>query len=76
MLYIKRGGIKMARPKTDFDIAEYQKQYQKTLNRILISFNPKNADDVRMWEHLQSKGKNMKIPYIKGLIKKDMGGKA
>lgn len=64
----------MARPKTGFDVGEYNKQYQRSLNRILISFNPKNAEDVKMWDHLQSKGRNKKIPYIKGLIKKDMGG--
>ena len=53
--------------------AEYQKEYQSKLNRILVSFNPKNAEDVKMWDFLQSKGKYKKIPYIKGLIKKDMG---
>ena len=73
-MYIKRGGGEMARPKTGFDVTEYNREYQKKLNRILISFNPKNDDDVKMWDFLQSKGKNKKIPYIKGLIKKDMGG--
>lgn len=65
----------MARPKSGtFDVSEYNKKYQKTLNRILISFNPKNEEDVKMWEFLQEKGKMKRIPYIKGLIKKDMGG--
>lgn len=64
----------MARPRTGFNVSEYNKSYQKTLNRILISFNPKNEEDMVMWEFLQSKGKTKKIPYIKALIKKDMGG--
>ena len=54
------------------DNAEYQKEYQRTLNRILISFNPKNEDDVLLWNHLQSKGKGKIVPYIKGLIRNDM----
>ena len=52
--------------------AEYQKSYQRTLKRLMISFNPKNDDDVVLWEHLQSKGKGKIVPYIKGLIRKDM----
>lgn len=52
--------------------AEYQKEYQRTLKRLLISFNPKNAEDVLLWDHLQSKGKGKIIPYIKSLIRKDM----
>ena len=47
--------------------------YEETLED-LSSFNPKNEEDVAMWEFLQSKGKTKKIPYIKALIKKDMGG--
>ena len=52
--------------------AEYQKEYQRTLNRILISFNPRTADDVILWDHLQSKGKGNIVPYIKRLIMEDM----
>ena len=62
----------MARPKTGFNVGEYNKQYQKRLKRILVSFNPTNKDDMEMWEHLENKGKYNKIPYIKSLIMKDM----
>lgn len=71
MLPQERGKV-MARVKTGFDSAEYNKAYQKKLHRILISFNPANKDDVKIWEHLQSKGERKKIPYIKQLIKNDM----
>ncbi len=52
--------------------AEYQKQYQKTLKRMLLSFNPKNPEDMQIWEHIQNKGSKARIPYIKRLIREDM----
>lgn len=52
--------------------ADYQKKYQKSLKRMLLSFNPKNPDDMRMWEFIQSKGEKNRVPYIKKLIKEDM----
>lgn len=54
------------------DNADYQKQYQHSLKRILLSFNPKNLDDMRIWEHIQSKGEKNRVPYIKKLILMDM----
>lgn len=62
----------MARPKTGFDAGAYNRKYQKTLKRILLSFNPKNPDDVQMWEYIQSKGDKNRVPYIKKLIREDM----
>ena len=52
--------------------AEYQKEYQRSLHKILISFNPRNETDVFLWDHLQSKGSGKVIPYIKSLIMKDI----
>ena len=56
------------------DHADYQKEYQRSLNRILISFNPRNPDDLELWEFLRSKGEGKQIGYIKGLIRRDMTG--
>lgn len=54
--------------------ADYQKAYQKQLHRILISFNPKKEEDMKLWEFLRSKGERKQIPYIKKLIAQDMNG--
>ena len=50
--------------------AEYQKQYQHSLHRIILSFNPKNKEDEILWKHLESK--ENRSGYIKFLIKMDI----
>ena len=57
--------------------AEYQKEYQRSLKKVLVSFNPRKEEDMALWDFLQSKGISNRIPYLKSLIKADMekGGK-
>lgn len=55
-----------------FDNKAYQNQYHKAMKTKLISFNPVNPDDMRIWDYLQTK-KNQ-TGYIKGLIRNDMKG--
>lgn len=57
-----------------FDNKDYQNKYHKAMKNKLISFNPSNPDDMKLWDYLQTK-KN-KTGYIKELIRKDMEGKA
>ena len=56
------------------DHADYQKGYQRSLNRILLSFNPRKPDDLELWDFLRSKGEGKQIAYIKSLIRRDMTG--
>ena len=61
----------MARPKSGtFDNKVYQNEYHKAMKTKLISFNPANMNDMRIWDYLQTK--NNQTGYIKGLIRKDM----
>lgn len=48
----------------------YQNEYHKGMKNKLISFNPNNPEDMKLWGHLQTK--ENKSGYIKGLIRKDM----
>lgn len=61
----------MARPKSGlFDNKVYQNEYHKAMKTKLISFNPNSEDDMKLWNHLQTK--DNQTGYIKGLIKEDM----
>ena len=63
----------MSRKKNgEFDNKVYQNEYHKGMKHKLISFNPNNANDMRIWDHLMSKGRGKVSPYIKDLIRKDM----
>ena len=50
----------------------YQNEYHKAMKTKLISFNPNIPDDMKLWDHLQTK--ENKTGYIKELIRKDMEG--
>ena len=54
----------------NFDNKAYQNEYHKAMKTKLISFNPNNPDDMRLWDYLQTK-KNQ-TGYIKDLIRKEM----
>lgn len=58
-----------------YDHKAYQNEYHKGMKTKLISFNPANDEDMKLWEFLIAKGKGKVSPYIKSLIKKDMSGK-
>lgn len=61
----------MSRKKTgQYDHKAYQNDYHKAMKTKLISFNPSNAEDMFLWEHLQKK-KNV-TAYIKDLIREDI----
>ena len=71
---IKCRGDAMPRMKNGlFDNKAYQNEYHKAMKTKLISFNPTNSDDMKIWDHLQTK-KNQ-TGYIKGLIREDMDKK-
>ena len=53
-----------------FDNKSYQNEYHKAMKTKLISFNPANQDDMKLWDHLQTKENQTK--YIKELMRKDM----
>lgn len=53
-----------------FDNRAYQNEYHKAMKSKLITFNPAKADDMDLWEYIQSKG-NV-TGYIKKLIRDDM----
>ena len=53
-----------------FDNKVYQNEYHKSMKTKLISFNPNNPEDMRLWDHLQ-KQKNQ-TGYIKDLIREDI----
>lgn len=55
-----------------FDNKKYQLDYHKSMKTKLISFNPNSPEDMRLWDHLQTK--ENKTGYIKELIRKDMEG--
>ena len=48
----------------------YQNDYHKNMKTKLVSFNPNNAEDMRLWEFLKTKPNQ--TAYIKNLIRKDM----
>lgn len=61
----------MARQKSgQFDNKVYQNEYHKAMKNKLLSFNPANPDDMKLWDHLM-KQDNV-TGYIKNLIRKDM----
>lgn len=61
----------MPRPKSGlYDDKSYQNEYHKRMKTKLISFNPNNKEDMKMWDHLQTKENQTR--YIKGLIRQDM----
>ena len=59
----------MAKP---FDNKAYQNEYHKAMKHKLISFNPNDPEDMKLYEYLMSKGKGKVTSYIKDLIRKDM----
>lgn len=60
----------MPRKKGDFDNKAYQNDYHKAMKTKLISFNPVNDVDMKIWEYLQTK--DNVTGYIKQLILKDI----
>ena len=71
----RRADMSAKKPRPPFiyeDNKEYQKEYQHSLKRILVSFNPRKEEDIALWEHHQSKGRKARLPYIKRLIREDM----
>ena len=52
---------------------KYQNEYHKGMKTKLISFNPNNPNDMKLWEYLQTK--ENKTGYIKDLIRLDMDGR-
>ena len=63
----------MRKGKGTFDNKKYQNEYHKGMKTKLISFNPNNPDDMKLWSHLQTK--ENKTGYIKELIRQDMEDK-
>lgn len=55
-----------------FDNKVYQKEYHNAMKHKLISFNPNDPEDMRLYQFLMSKGKGKVTAYIKSLIRKDM----
>lgn len=53
-----------------YDNKAYQNEYHKAMKTKLISFNTGNADDMILWEHLQTK--ENQTGYIKSLIREDI----
>lgn len=53
-----------------YDNKSYQNEYHKAMKNKLLSFNPANPDDMKLWDHLM-KQDNV-TGYIKNLIRKDM----
>lgn len=61
----------MPRPKSGlYDHKSYQNGYHKAMKTKLISFNPNNDEDMKLWDHLQTKPNQ--TGYIKNLIRKDI----
>ena len=58
-----------------FDNKAYQREYHRNMKTKLLSFNPNDPEDMRIWEFLMSKGRGNVFPYIKSLILKDMDQK-
>lgn len=54
----------------NFDNKAYQNEYHKAMKNKLLSFNPTNEDDMKLWDYLQTK--NNQTGYIKRLIQGDM----
>jgi hypothetical protein len=64
----------MPRKKTGlYDDKSYQNEYHKAMKNKLISFNPANEEDMKLWDYLQTK--DNKTGYIKNLIREDMNRK-
>ena len=64
----------MPRKKTGlYDDKSYQNEYHKAMKNKLISFNPANEEDMKLWDYLQTK--ENKTGYIKSLIREDMNRK-
>ena len=55
-----------------FDNKAYQNEYHKAMKHKLVSFNPNDPEDMKLYEYLMSKGKGKVTAYIKDLIRKDM----
>ena len=53
-----------------YDHKKYQLEYHKSMKTKLITFNPNIPEDMKLWNHLQTK--ENKTGYIKGLIRADM----
>ena len=53
-----------------FDNKVYQNEYHKAMKTKLISFNPNNPDDMKLWDYLQKQ--ENQTGYIKNLIRKDL----
>lgn len=61
----------MARQKSGtYNHKEYQAEYQRSMKRVFLTFNPGNSEDMRLYEYL--KGKGNATAYIKELIREDM----
>lgn len=60
----------MPEEKKPFDNKAYQNEYHKNMKNKLISFNPANSEDMKLWEYLQTKPNQ--TGYIKSLIREDM----
>ena len=63
----------MPSDKKAFDNKVYQNEYHKGMKHKLISFNPNSPEDMELWSFLMGKGKGNVTPYIKRLIREDMG---
>lgn len=55
-----------------FDNKAYQNEYHKAMKHKLVSFNPNDPEDMKLYQFLMSKGKGKVTAYIKSLIRKDM----
>ena len=71
MILYEKGGSGMPKKKSGlFDNKKYQNEYHKAMKTKLISFNPGNPEDMRLWEYLQTK--ENQTGYIKKLIREDI----
>ena len=53
-----------------FDNKVYQNEYHKAMKTKLISFNPNNPEDMKLWDHLHKQ--ETQTGFIKDLIRTDM----
>lgn len=55
-----------------YDNKTYQNDYHKAMKTKLISFNPNDPEDMKIWDFLMGKGKGNVTAYIKDLIREDI----
>ena len=53
-----------------FDNKRYQNEYHKAMKTMILSFNPNNPEDMKLWEHLQAQ--QNRTGYIKHLIREQI----